>query len=101
MYAPQVTASNEVTILGSTFLNTRSLTIPSQFALKPHRDWCRLWDLYSCAENEVNSPARSLFITLDGDSDDNWYFGFPGSEDQSPSTLTMAPPRLVALFLLI
>ncbi|KAG2025733.1 hypothetical protein GB937_002455 [Aspergillus fischeri] len=156
--------SNKITIVGSMFLDTQCL-IPSQFAFKPHRDWCRLGDLYSGIEKEIIFPARDPFVflcivhslrELDPELRPPWstlptskllidcdvvffYEGTPftvspwmdfedwlwslgkfglehtigedlmitgtlasqGYEDQFPSTSTMAPPRLVALFLWI
>ncbi|PKX95669.1 uncharacterized protein P174DRAFT_430018 [Aspergillus novofumigatus IBT 16806] len=55
--------SNKVTVVGSLYLDTQSLT-PLQLALKPHSDWCRLGDLYSGIEQEIIFPMRDPFVFL-------------------------------------
>ncbi|KAF7156892.1 hypothetical protein CNMCM5623_000737 [Aspergillus felis] len=55
--------SNNITIVGSLYLGTRNL-ISSQLALNPHRDWCRLGDLYSGIEKAIIFPARDPFVFL-------------------------------------
>ncbi|GIK06880.1 hypothetical protein Aspvir_002533 [Aspergillus viridinutans] len=55
--------SNKITIVGSLYLDTRNL-IPSQLALNPRSDWCRLGDLYSGIEKEIIFPAHDPFVFL-------------------------------------
>jgi hypothetical protein len=55
--------SNKITVVGSLYLDTQSL-IPSQLALRPLSDWCRLGDLYSGIEQGVILPTRDPFVFL-------------------------------------
>ncbi|RLM00177.1 hypothetical protein CFD26_107692 [Aspergillus turcosus] len=55
--------SNNIAIVGSLVLDTRSLN-PLQLALKPHSDYCRLGDLYSGIEKEIIFPERDPLVFL-------------------------------------